>query len=191
MKTLVIVVHPELHGKSRIHRRLTEALLERGDVTVHDLYAACPDARIDVEQEQRLLLEHDRIVLQFPFWWYSGPHLLKKWIDEVLAFGWAYGPDGNKLHGKELGLAISTGSEAEAYGPEGYNRFGMQEMTRPYQVTSDVIGTRFMPLFVVHGAVSITDQELDRMASMYAQFVVDSADDARWADGRQALLQTK
>ena len=191
MRTLVFVVHPELQGKSRIHRRLTKELLERGEVTVHDLYAAYPDARIDAEREQRLLLEHDRIVLQFPFWWYSGPHLLKKWIDEVLAFGWAYGPGGDKLHGKELGLAISTGSEADAYGPDGYNRFTMLEMTRPYQVTSDIIGMRFMPLFVVHGAMSISDQELDRLASMYAQFAVDDADDARWVDGQQALMQTK
>jgi len=180
-----------LHGSSRIQRRLAEELLKRGEVTVHELYTEYPDARIDVEKEQRLLLEHDRIVLQFPFWWYSGPHLLKKWIDEVLTFGWAYGPGGDRLHGKELGLAISTGSEADAYGPNGYNRFTMAEMTRPYEVTSDIIGTRFMPLFVVHGAMSISDEALERTASMYADFATDSMDDARWVDGRQAPLETK
>ena len=28
------------------------------------------------------------------FWWYSSPPLLKLWFDEVLTFGWAYGPGG-------------------------------------------------------------------------------------------------
>jgi glutathione-regulated potassium-efflux system ancillary protein KefG len=173
MRTLVIVVHPELAGKSRIHRRLTEELKRQGEVTVHDLYAAYPDERIDIAREQELVMAHDRLVLQFPFWWYSAPHLMKKWMDEVLTFGWAYGPDGDKLHGKELGLAISTGSAAEAYGPDGYNGYSMAEMTRPYEVGSNLIGMRFMPLFVIHGAMTIGDEELDRLAATYAQYVIE------------------
>ena len=32
-----------------------------------------------------------------PIHWYSMPPLLKLWLDEVLAFGWAYGPGGDAL----------------------------------------------------------------------------------------------
>lgn len=64
--TLVIVAHPDLEH-SRINRRLAEELVRRGNVTVHRLYEAYPDEKIDIASEQALLLAHDRIVLQFPF----------------------------------------------------------------------------------------------------------------------------
>jgi len=48
------------------------------------------------------LLEHDRIVLQFPMYWYSMPPLLKKWLDDVLTYNFAYGSKGDKLKGKDL-----------------------------------------------------------------------------------------
>ena len=51
----------------------------------------------------------DRVVLQFPMYWYSTPALLKQWQDDVLLYGWAYGSTGTALHGKELLLAVSVG----------------------------------------------------------------------------------
>ncbi|MDF2684641.1 MAG: ral stress protein [Brevibacillus sp.] len=79
-KTLVIVTHPTLNS-SRINKRLTEELLIHEEVTVHLLYEAYPDEQIDVEKERQLLENHDRIVLQFPFYWYGAPYLLKKWLE--------------------------------------------------------------------------------------------------------------
>ena len=70
MKTLVLVFHPHLE-KSQVNRKLMDAANETGDVTVVDEYAAYPDFKINVEHEQELIETHDRIVLQFPFYWYS------------------------------------------------------------------------------------------------------------------------
>lgn len=128
MKTLVIVVHPNI-ASSRVNRRWSEELKKHPQITVHELYKEYPSGTIDVEREQSLLLEHDRIVWQFPFYWYSSPSLLKKWQDEVLTYGWAYGAKGDKLHGKELMIAISTGGPAVAYCAGGYNRFTIGELT--------------------------------------------------------------
>jgi len=61
-----------------------------------------PDFNIDGATEQAALLGADRIVLQYPMYWLSCPPLLKKWLDDVLTFGWAYGSTGTALHGKEL-----------------------------------------------------------------------------------------
>ena len=77
MKTLVLVFHPHLE-KSQVNRKLMDAANETGDVTVVDEYAAYPDFKINVEHEQELIETHDRIVLQFPFYWYSSPALLKQ-----------------------------------------------------------------------------------------------------------------
>ncbi|MGG3885590.1 NAD(P)H-dependent oxidoreductase [Brevibacillus panacihumi] len=47
----------------------------------------------------------ERTVLQFPFYWYSAPPLLKNWFDEAWTYGWAYGPGGVALRGKECIIA--------------------------------------------------------------------------------------
>lgn len=80
--------------------------------------------------EQQLLEQHDRIVLQFPFYWYSTPSLLKKWEDAVLAYGWAYGSSSDKLHGKDLLVAVTTAGVQEGYSPSGMNKYTMVELLR-------------------------------------------------------------
>ena len=44
----------------------------------------------DVQAEMDKLLAADLLILQFPFWWYSVPAILKGWIDRVFAYGVAY-----------------------------------------------------------------------------------------------------
>lgn len=173
MNIRVIVAHPQLHSGSRIHHRLAEELAKHKSIAVHDLYAAYPDERLDVEREQQLLEQADRVILQFPVWWYSSPSLLKKWLDEVLAYGWAHGPEGDRLRGKELGLAVSTGSPQSSYQAGGYNQFTMSEMMRPFQATANVVGMTFLPIFTVHGAVSCTEEGLEQYAEEYIRYLTN------------------
>lgn len=162
MKTLVIVAHPNL-ANSVINKMWIERL-QKEDITVHELYAAYPDGRINIEREQQLLLEHDRIVFQFPFYWYSSPSLLKEWQDVVLAYGWAYGPQGTYLQGKEFILAISTGGPADAYQAGGYNQYSMSELTKPFQATANLTGMRFLPSFKTQGARFLSKEQIQESA---------------------------
>ena len=92
MKTLVIVAHPDLE-KSVVNRRwVDEAEKHPEHFTVHRLYQTYPDEQIDIAREQALVEQHGTLVLQFPIYWFGCPSLLKKWMDQVLAFGWAFGP---------------------------------------------------------------------------------------------------
>lgn len=164
MKTLVLTAHPNL-SNSFINRTWTERLRqEEGNITVHDLYAAYPDRKIDVEREQKLLLEHDRIVFQFPFYWYSSPSLLKEWQDVVLTYGWAYGSQGTMLHGKEFMLAISTGGPEAAYQAGGYNHYSMSELTKPFQAMANLTGMRFLPSYTLQGVRTLTEEEVHASA---------------------------
>ncbi|WP_302479248.1 NAD(P)H-dependent oxidoreductase [Ruegeria arenilitoris] len=65
--------------------------------------------RFYIQTEQALPLAHDRIVLRFPFYWYSAPPVMVAWMDQVLSFSFANGPGGDQLKGREFLILVSTG----------------------------------------------------------------------------------
>lgn len=79
MKTTIFLFHPAF-----AHSRANAALVHNSPVEVRDLYQLYPTELIDVAAEQAALSAADRIVWQFPLYWYSGPGLMKKWLDQVL-----------------------------------------------------------------------------------------------------------
>lgn len=174
MKTLVIVTHPNLET-SRINKRWVEKLREQGEdqITVHELYATYPDRNIDIKKEQALLLSHDRVVFQFPFYWYSTPALLKQWQDVVLTYGWAYGFGGNNIQGKEFVLAISIGGPEDSYQVGGYNNYTISELTRPLQALANLTGMNILKTFKLHGAVVATDQQIEASAEEYIDHILN------------------
>src|SRR3954451_16903918 len=108
-KILVLFAHPALE-KSRVHTVLLKSINNIEGITINDLYEQYPDFDIDIQKEQELLLTHDIIVWQHPFYWYSAPAILKQWQDLVLQHGWAYGRNGNNLKGKSVFNALTSGA---------------------------------------------------------------------------------
>jgi glutathione-regulated potassium-efflux system ancillary protein KefF len=150
-QVLVLVAHPQLE-QSRANRKLMRAAQAAPGVRVRDLYALYPDYLIDVPAEQAALATASLVVWQHPIHWYSMPPLMKLWVDEVLAFGWAYGPGGNALRGKDLWLAASTGGAEDSYRPQSYNRYFFEAFLPPYEQTAALCGMRFLPPLLLHGA---------------------------------------
>jgi glutathione-regulated potassium-efflux system ancillary protein KefF len=175
---VVIVAHPEL-DQSRANRRLLQAARALGNnvgagrIAVRDLYALYPDYLIDVAVEQAVLAAARLVVWQQPIRWYGMPPLLKLWCDDVLAFGWAYGPGGTALRGKDLWLVATTGGPEDSYRPDSYNRYFFDAFLPPYEQTAALCGMRFLPPFVVHGAHRAGDAELAGHAKTYAQKLAD------------------
>ena len=173
-EVLVIVAHPELE-QSRANRRLLQAARALqsnsppGRLAVRDLYALYPDYLIDIAVEQAALKAAKLVVWQQPIRWYSMPPLLKLWLDDVLTFGWAYGPDGNALRGKDLWLVASTGGPEDSYRPDSYNRYFFDAFLPPYEQTAALCGMRFLPPLVLHGAHRASDAELAAHATTFAR----------------------
>jgi len=158
---LVLAAHPHLEH-SRVNRVLAQAAsaLKPRDVEVRDLYALYPDYLIDIEAEQAALARARLVVWQHPIHWYSMPALMKLWVDDVLTFGWAYGPGGEALKGKDLWLVASTGGPQDSYRPDSYNRYFFDAFLPPYEQTAELCGMRFVPPLVLHGAHRVSDAEL-------------------------------
>jgi glutathione-regulated potassium-efflux system ancillary protein KefF len=167
---VVLATHPQ-----QAHSRVNQALMRRaalagpGRVEVRDLYALYPDYLIDVAAEQALLAQAQLVVWQHPIHWYGMPPLMKLWLDEVFTFGWAYGPGGNRLRGKDLWLVASTGGTAESYRPDGHNRYFFDAFLPPYEQTAALAGMRFLPPLLLHGAHRVDDAELAAHGDLYAQ----------------------
>ena len=137
MSTLILVFHPHLKDGSRVNARLLAELTAQGedDIIVRDEYAEYPNFSVNADTEHELLEAADRVILQFPFYWYSSPALLKEWEDEVITAGWAYA-GAHALKGKELKLVVTTGSDAAKYRKDGEYSHTMEELLSPFEVVA-------------------------------------------------------
>ncbi|KAB8295677.1 NAD(P)H-dependent oxidoreductase [Bifidobacterium avesanii] len=171
MKTLVLVFHPSLNGQSNVNAALAKAAGALDNVTVRDEYALYPDGKIDVKAEQAAVDAADRVVFQFPLYWFSSPALLKQWEDDVLEHGWAYGSEGHAFEGKEFAVAVSTGSPESKYQPEGDNKFTIDEVLVPFQGTANHINATWVKPFVTFGSFGISDEALAKQVEAYKAFL--------------------
>ncbi len=170
-KTLVVLAHPDL-SRSRINAAWVAALAGRDGVTVRDIHALYPDGVIDVAAEQAAVRAHDRVIFQFPLFWFSVPPLLKAWFDRVLSYGFVYGPGGDALEDKAIGVATSTGGKAEAYRAGGQNGWTLDELLRPIQATARFCRADYLPIFTLNGAMwGLTDEQIAASARAYADWV--------------------
>lgn len=172
-KILVVVTHPKLEN-SKINKRWIQELKKHPDkYIIHDLHATYPTLEIDVEREQQLLESVDKVVIQFPFYWFNCPPFLKKWIDEVLAHGWAYGKNSDyKLADKKFALAITAGIKREDYKVSGRYDYTLEELTRPFEITFKYVRADYRPLYAFYGEEhSPTQEAINRNAEEYIDFL--------------------
>ena len=165
-RLLVVLAHPAME-RSRANLALAQAVRQTPGVSLVDLYELYPDFAIDVWAEQRRLVAHHTVVLQFPIYWYSTPALLKEWLDLVWLYGFAYGQGGAALRGKRLLAACTTGGDEQSYRPAGAHRFSLQEFLRPLEQTAALCGMEWAQPFVLHGSPALSDAALAREAQAY------------------------
>jgi putative NADPH-quinone reductase len=164
--TVFIAGHPNFDN-SVTTKCVTESIQSKpetkaGIIDVRILSRLYSDYKIDVKGEQDALLNAQNIVLQFPFYWYSVPAILKLWIDDVLEYGFAYGKTGDKLKGKHLLLSLSTGGPEEAYQPTGRNNAYVSDFLTPLKQTARLTQTIFIEPIISYGMTNIRGIETDK-----------------------------
>jgi glutathione-regulated potassium-efflux system ancillary protein KefG len=175
-RILILFAHPALE-KSRVHSRLLHHCRHLEGITFHDLYQSYPDFDIDIKREQSLLLKHDIIIWQHPFYWYSSPPILKQWQDLVLEHGWAYGSGGDKLSGKWIFNALTCGGPKRVYCQEGRNRYTIPQLLAPFDQTATLCRMHYLPPFVVDGTHKLSHGDIEMFAVQYEQILVSLVND--------------
>lgn len=173
MKTLVIVIHPDIKS-STVNKKWVEELNKYPDkYVIHQLYEVYPDEKIDLLAEQKLVEQYDKIVFQFPYYWFNCPSLFKKWLDEVLTHGWAYGSkSGYKMSGKKIALAISVGVDEHEYSLSERYKYTLAELTRPFELSFEYIKADYQPFFAYYGIeFNSSDEWIEKSVPLYLNFL--------------------
>ncbi|CAM2817488.1 NAD(P)H-dependent oxidoreductase [Fructilactobacillus fructivorans] len=170
MKTLIIVSHPEFQDS------ITQAFLktsqaELNDVTWHcldEIYGSDP---IDVQAERELLNGADRIIFQFPLYWYSAPASLKIWEDDVLSRAYTYANEEGHLKDKEVGIVTSVGYPKSAFAAGASQSFSISQIMIPYEALAKQAGMKFMKPLVIAQFGYSTDEEKSQLLVDYQMYL--------------------
>ena len=119
----------------------------------------------------------DVIVWQFPVHWYSLPALLKKWLDDVFLFGFAYGTE-YKLEGKKLLLSFTTGGVEESY-QKGEKSYPFSELLHVHRQTAYFTKMDFVEPVITYSMLYFPDvmpsevlTEIQQKAKAHAERLV-------------------
>jgi len=171
-KIVVYSAHLAIEN-SVINRALSDAVRDLPNVNFRDLHELYPDFFINTATEQAVLRSADLIVFQHPIYWYAAPAIFKHFQDTVLLQGFAYGPGGTALRGKDFLLVVSTGAPAEEYGSGGIHHYPFEQLIRPIEQTARFCGMRFMLPLVLHGGHSLPADVVAAHATRYRKLLED------------------
>ncbi|MEE3663021.1 NAD(P)H-dependent oxidoreductase [Brenneria sp. g21c3] len=108
----------------------------------------------EVQRHIDLLLEADMLILQFPFWWFGAPAILKGWMDRVFVYGGLYDSrhrhENGVMRGKRALLSVTAGTSANACAHNGRDG-DMRFMLWPVMHALHYIGYTLLEPFLVAG----------------------------------------
>ncbi|KRN03321.1 NADPH-quinone reductase (modulator of drug activity B) [Levilactobacillus senmaizukei DSM 21775 = NBRC 103853] len=173
MTTLVLVSHPELADSST--QQFLKASLPKTDVVWEHIES---QSTIDIEKEQHQLRAADRIILQFPLYWYTAPAGLKQWEDTVLTRNFVYGDRRYPLAGKELGLVVSTGMPATAFQRGGTEGFSLDALLTPFAALAQRARMVWLPTLAIPQFGYLEEPEKLRLVTDYQRYLTQTYPDS-------------
>lgn len=162
MKTIVIVAYPQV-ANSATSAFLKAAATANDQVVWHELQVS-----FDLAAEQELLSQADRIIFQFPMYWYSAPAILKQWLDEV----WnAKLVSQYLVKGRELGIVTTVAHPASAFQPGASQQYTIAEILRPFEALAHSLGLKYLPAFPIYQFDQQSDIQRQLLFIRYQQYL--------------------
>lgn len=161
VSTLVLVSHPSVLD-SKTHSAIVEEFGAMPNVTVRYIDEVLGTSNSFATDVEHFVIEnHDKIVLQFPWYWYSAPAVMKKYLDEVLAPGWAF--EGRyALEGKKLLLLITTGGAEVTYNANSDHGFTMDELLAPFKAIARFTKMTWVEPVIIYAVAAPIDEQIAR-----------------------------
>ncbi|SLM87204.1 MULTISPECIES: NAD(P)H-dependent oxidoreductase [Vagococcus] len=167
-KTLVIIAHPDINNSS-VQQFLMESTQNLDNVTNYVL----ADRIIEIKKEQDRLKDYDRIIFQFPMYWYSAPYILKRWMDEVFQDT----SNATMLQGKEFGLVVSMGVSEDSFASGKKEGYTLSELFRPFEAFAKKCKMTYLPIFSISLFPYLVEVEKKELLIKYQQYLTKVNDD--------------
>lgn len=178
MKRIVVISgHPDLGHSVANAVIIDEIRKELPEASIRDLGMLGASGSFDIKAEQQALLDADVILWQFPFFWYSMPAIMKKWLDEVFLHGFSHGST-KRLTGKKLIVSVTTGAPASAYQHGTACGHTMEELLAPFSSIAGLCALDLQKPMWLNGvsyanrATPETVKEQQQSAKAYAALLI-------------------
>lgn len=126
----------------------------------------------DILVEQEKLRWCDLLILQFPFWWFSMPAILKGWFDRVFTKGFAYEDgkwfDSAPLTGRKALVVTTTQGPEVVYQSDTVNG-PMNLLLQPIHHTLHFTGFATYRAFISYGVMDDDEQKRQNYLQGYAK----------------------
>ncbi|MDR3021522.1 MAG: NAD(P)H-dependent oxidoreductase [Clostridiales bacterium] len=174
MNNLVIFGHPNL-DHSMINSAWLKHLQNKNDknTTIHVLCKAMKDGKFDVDAERKLILQHKKILVVYPFYWYNHPSFLQRWLEEVWSDkDLAFVESLRKVEDKQLMIAVTAAAEQARFNISNTGYFPFDFHISSWAAMANYIGYKFLPSYSIFEVYSKTPQQhLQACDEMWNQFL--------------------
>lgn len=169
MHTLIVVAHQNLAG-SNTQSFLKETAALVPDATWLEL-GEQPLTVAEITAAQAQVRAADRIVLQFPLYWYSAPAKMWAWLEQVWVRGVVYDDDGGLLTAKTLGLVVNFGHPLRDYRLGGREGLTVDALLAPFAALARKTGLQMLPPLLIAEFARMTEQEHADLLVHYQQYL--------------------
>ena len=164
MKTLVIVSHPYPDSSNSI-KSLENVVTGFSDITVRNLESLYGNdiTQFDVATEQAAYKGADRVVFMFPVHWFNLTPMLKAYLNAVWSYGWAFGPKGTALKGKEMLVITTAGATEFTYSKEGLINSTIEDVLTPMKSSALYVGMTYAEPIAFYEAMNPSSEKLNEL----------------------------
>lgn len=149
MKTLVLYSHT-FYKDSKFNKTLLDSIKNLENVVIHNLNATYSNNNINIDNEVKLLKDANKIIAQFPLFWFSSPSMFKEWQDTVLTHIY-HSSNPKMLDGKNFQVITTAGGIKSNYDKwDENNNSGLERALFPIYKTFEHVGAKSIKPFVIY-----------------------------------------
>ena len=169
-RTIVYVAQPDSE-QSNSFQFLVQSGQALTDVCYVDLAKEYQgNEGFNCEQEWQRLVSYERIIFQFPLYWYQAPAILKQWLDVV--FGYELPQQAKKqLANKELGIVVIAGVKESEYQIGGREGVTISDLVAPYYALARHFKMVPLKFYAIHQFHYLSEIQKMQLMLTYATYL--------------------
>ncbi|KAA6225913.1 MULTISPECIES: NAD(P)H-dependent oxidoreductase [unclassified Campylobacter] len=148
MNVLILFGHT-FWEHSKVNKALIESIKNETNIKVQNLNTTYPNGQIDIEKELDLLKNANKIIFQFPLFWFSTPSILKEWQDRILT-NILYSQNPKLLKDKYFQIITTAGGTKSSY--DGHHGATINELLKPIYYSFEYSSLKSLEPFVIYSA---------------------------------------